>query len=143
MNSNNSVAVILDMDGTMVDNMGIHMEAWQSLFRELGLNLTLDQVGDKAYGRSLHVIHRVFPNRFTEEEVRELIHRKEEAYRDIFLPRLQLLPGLEKLINSLHSKGLRMGIGTGADRPKVDFLLDNLGLRDFFSALNFLQPDQK
>lgn len=33
-------AVVFDMDGTLVDNMRFHNEAWVSLSRKLGLSLT-------------------------------------------------------------------------------------------------------
>lgn len=35
---------IFDMDGTMVDNMMTHHRAWQIKLRELGLDMSLEEV---------------------------------------------------------------------------------------------------
>lgn len=123
------------MDGTMVDNMMIHHRAWQRKLAENGLDLTLEEVKESIHGINEEIIERLFGDRFTPEDRRRIAGEKEAAYRDIFLPELKLLDGLEVFLRAAHAIGIPMGIGTAAPRENVDFVLDNLGLRPLFQSV--------
>jgi beta-phosphoglucomutase family hydrolase len=126
---------IFDMDGTMVDNMMVHHRAWQRKLAENGLDLTLEEVKENIHGINEEIIERLFGDRFTPEDRRRIAGEKEAAYRDIFLPELKLLDGLEAFLRTAHAIGIPMGIGTAAPRENVDFVLDNLGLRPLFKSI--------
>jgi len=126
---------IFDMDGTMVDNMMVHHRAWQRKLAENGLDLTLEEVKESIHGINEEIIERLFGDRFTPDDRRRIAGEKEAAYRDIFLPELKLLDGLEVFLRAAHAIGIPMGIGTAAPRENVDFVLDNLGLRPLFQSV--------
>ena len=123
------------MDGTMVDNMMVHHRAWQRKLAENGLDLTLEEVKESIHGINEEIIERLFGDRFTPEDRRRIAGEKEAAYRDIFLPELKLLDGLEAFLRAAHAIGIPMGIGTAAPRENVDFVLDNLSLRPLFKSI--------
>ncbi len=126
---------IFDMDGTMVDNMMVHHRAWQRKLAENDLDLTLEEVKESIHGINEEIIERLFGDRFTPDDRRRIAGEKEAAYRDIFLPELKLLDGLEAFLRAAHAIGIPMGIGTAAPRENVDFVLDNLGLRPLFQSV--------
>ncbi|MCK6691948.1 MAG: HAD family phosphatase [Thermoanaerobaculia bacterium] len=126
---------IFDMDGTMVDNMMVHHRAWQLKLAENGLELTLEEVKASIHGINEEIIERLFGERFGPEDRRRIAWEKEAAYRDIFLPDLKLIEGLDNFLRAAHRLGIPMGIGTAAPRENVDFVLDNLGLRPLFRAV--------
>ena len=126
---------IFDMDGTMVDNMMVHHRAWQRKLASLGLELSLEEVRQSIHGINEEIIERLFGERFTPDERRQIAWEKEAAYRDIFLPELALVPGLEPFLRAADQRGIPMGIGTAAPRENVDFVLDTLQLRPLFRAV--------
>ncbi len=126
---------IFDMDGTMVDNMMVHHRAWQRKLAENGLELTLEEVKASIHGINEEIIERLFGERFGPEDRRRIAWEKEAAYRDIFLPDIKLVEGLDSFLRAAHTLGIPMGIGTAAPRENVDFVLDNLGLRPLFRAV--------
>ena len=126
---------IFDMDGTMVDNMMVHHRAWQRKLAEIGLELSLEEVRQSIHGINEEIIERLFGDRFTPDERRRIAGEKEAAYRDIFLPELKLLDGLDAFLQAAHALQTPMGIGTAAPRENVDFVLDNLHLRPLFRAV--------
>jgi beta-phosphoglucomutase family hydrolase len=128
-------AYIFDMDGTMVDNMMVHHRAWQRKLAEYGLELTLEQVKEQIHGINEEIIARLFGDRFSPEQCRQISWEKEAAYRDIFLPELRLINGLDQFLQSAFLQGIPMGIGSAAPPENVDFVLDNLQLRPFFRAV--------
>ncbi len=126
---------IFDMDGTMVDNMMTHHRAWQRKLASLGLELSLDTVKEKIHGINEEIIERLFGDRFTPAERRRIAAEKEAEYRQIFLPELKLVQGLDEFLQAAHRLGIPMGIGTAAPVENVDFVLDHLQLRPLFRSV--------
>ena len=126
---------IFDMDGTMVDNMMVHHRAWQHKLNELGLPLSIAEVKAQIHGINEEILERLFGDRFTPEQRQRISWEKEAAYREIFLPELRLLPGLSVFLEKIKTAGIPMAIGTAAPTENVDFVLDNLNLRHYFTGI--------
>ncbi len=128
-------AVIFDMDGTMVDNMMVHHRAWQASLKELGTDWPIEKVMQEIHGVNEEILHRLYGDRFTRDERLAISAKKEKAYRDIFLPELKLINGLQLFLDTLKDAGIPMAIGTAAPPENANFLLDNLPLRPYFKAI--------
>jgi beta-phosphoglucomutase len=129
------MALIFDMDGTMVDNMMTHHRGWQKTLAVYGLDLTLEEVMATCHGKNMEIIERLFPGKYNAEERERISFEKESWYRSIFLPDLKLIAGLAELLEIAQKNGIPMGIGTAAPKENVDFALDNLGIRHYFQAV--------
>ena len=123
------------MDGTMVDNMMVHHRAWQRKLAELGLDLSIDEVKEKIHGINEEILERIFGDRFLIKDRRRISWEKEAAYREIFLPELRLVPGLQGFLEKAKAAGIPMTIGTAAPTENVDFVLDALNLRPYFMGV--------
>ncbi|WP_184546435.1 HAD family hydrolase [Mucilaginibacter sp. FT3.2] len=130
-------AFIFDLNGTMINDMPYHTKAWQTLLNEqLGGNFTWEEVKKQMYGKNPEVLVRMFgPNRFTIDEMNDLSYKKEEKYQQEFLPHLELLPGLHDFLEAAHQKGIPMAIGSAAIPFNINFVLDNLNIRHYFTAI--------
>lgn len=136
-------ALIFDMDGTMVDNMMVHHRAWQRKLAELGLEMTLEEVHAQIHGVNEEILERLFGDRFSPAERTRVAAEKEQAYRDIFLPELQLVPGLADFLEQAHEEEIPMAIGTAAPPENAHFILDNLDLHHYFGAIVHSRDVQK
>ena len=128
-------ALIFDMDGTMVDNMMTHHRGWQTTLQRYGLALSLEEVIATCHGKNVEIIERLFPGKYSLDEREGISFEKESGYREIFLPELKLVAGLQNVLETAFQAGIPMGIGTAAPRANVDYVLDNLHIRHFFRAV--------
>lgn len=130
-------AFLFDLNGTMIDDMAYHTSAWQHLLNhELNGQFTWDEIKAQMYGKNQEVLGRLFgAGRFTEAEMTRLSLEKEKRYQEAFLPHLQLLPGLAGFLERAHQQGIRLAIGSAAIPFNIDFVLDNLHIRHYFSAI--------
>lgn len=130
-------AFIFDMNGTMINDMNYHEQAWHNvLVNQLNAPLTLDQVRHQIYGTSAEMFDRVFgAGKFTEEEIQAISLEKEHRYRIEFLPSLKLIHGLSAFLDRTRSKNIALAIGTAAPQANIDFVIDNLGLRNTFPVV--------
>lgn len=130
-------ALIFDMNGTMINDMDYHTKAWQRIFNEeLGGSFTWNEVKAQMYGKNPEVLERVFgPLKFTEDEKTELSFAKEKRYQEEYLPHLALLPGLAEFLEQAHQLQIPMAIASAAIPFNIDFVLDNLNIRHYFTAI--------
>lgn len=130
-------AFLFDLNGTMIDDMHYHKQVWfDVLTKDLGANLTWDEVAHQMYGKNTELLIRIFgPDRFTAEEMDHLSVEKEKRYQVLYRPQLQGLPGLESFLETAKQKGIKMGIGSAAILFNIDFAIDGLNIRHYFDSV--------
>lgn len=128
--------ILFDLNGTMIDDMNYHTDAWYGIFKGLGSTLTRDQVKLEMYGKNAEVIERVFgKGHFSDEEIYRLSIDKEKRYQEEFRPQLKLIDGLQDFIELAHAKGIKMAVASAAIPFNIDFVLDGLNIRKYISAI--------
>ncbi len=127
--------VIFDMDGTMIDNMLIHHQAWQKKLSELGMELNLQEVKESIHGVNEEILTRLFGDRLSKVERKFHADDKEAQYRLLYKDSLKLIDGLDEFLQFLKEKKIKIGIGTAAPKENVDFVLDTLSIRPLFGAV--------
>lgn len=121
----------------MIDDMAFHVKAWYHLLNdELGAGLTVDEVKLQMYGKNGEVMDRVFgKGHFSVEEADRLSLEKEKKYQAAYLPHLKLIEGLDDFLEAARQMHIPMAIGSAAMPFNINFVLDNLHLRHYFSAI--------
>jgi len=130
-------AFIFDLNGTMIDDMHYHAQAWYDILNnDLKAGLSWDEVKVQMYGKNSELLERIFgKNHFSNERMKELSFEKERRYQQEFLPKLSLIHGLQRFLEKAKQQNIPMAIGTAAIPFNIDFVLDNLEIRDFFEAI--------
>lgn len=135
MNKYQTRAFIFDMDGTLVDNMRFHGEAWKTMLLENGIETDAREFLVKTAGKTNREIIPNFFTDATEERLLELGLRKETIYRELFLPERRAIAGAIEFLEAAKSLGVKMAVATAAPVANMEFVLDGLDLRRFFDAI--------
>ena len=130
-------AFLFDLNGTMIDDMQFHCKAWFNILNEdLGANLSWEQVKEQMYGKNTELLIRVFgKDHFTKEEMDRLSVEKEKRYQAEYRPLLKLIDGLDHFLEEAKHEGIKMGIGSAAIPFNINFVLDGLNLRHYFTSI--------
>jgi beta-phosphoglucomutase family hydrolase len=128
-------AFIFDMDGTLVDNMRYHTEAWRTLIEENGFEFHEHKFLVETAGQTnREIIPGVF-GAMSNERLSELALRKEELYREAYLPHRTPVRGLVGFLDASRGLGIKMAVSTAASPANMAFILDGLDLRKYFGAI--------
>ena len=124
------------MDGTLLDNMSFHEEAFNTFAARHGLPaLTLETRKWMDGKRNRDIFPYLFTRELTPADVEQLSDEKESLYRELSKGRLVSLVGLDRLLARLKARGIPVALATSAPRANVEHTLTELGLRARFTFI--------
>ena len=119
--------LIFDMDGTMIDSMPYHAQSWIAFARNHAIDIDVSELLRRTTGRTgAECMEVLFGRPMTQQESWELIHQKEQIYRELFAPQFAEVPGFKAFFGDAHARGLRLGVGTAGDRHNIAFAMAHL-----------------
>jgi len=120
---------IFDLDGTIVDNMPIHAEAFGIFVTRHGLpGLTPEDRRRLDGRRNREIFPDLFGRALSEDELRLFADEKESLYRELSVGRLVALRGFEPLLSVLEARRVPVAIATSAPPENVTHTLRELRL---------------
>lgn len=127
---------IFDMDGTLVNNTAVHIQAFEIFCDRYGVKNWQQKLANSFGMGNDDIMRAIMP----EEVIRAkgfaaLAEEKESIYREIYAPTIHPLDGLIELINHLRTAGIRCAVGSSGYRPNVDFVLEKCHLAHYFDQV--------
>ena len=107
-------AIIFDVDGTLVDSVDLHAQAWQAAFREFGHDIAFDEIRGQI-GKGGDQLMPVF---LTDDEIRRegeaLDARRAEIVKTQCLPKIEGFPAVRELFQALRDHGVKIALASSA-----------------------------
>lgn len=131
-----SGAAIFDIDGTLADNMPLHIECWIALFRDEGQVVTPQDYHAAGIGGSAEEAARHFlGEHLTDAQTERLVGRKEFLYRTLARRKLKLLHGTRRLLRQARRENIPLALATSAGPQNVAFFLETQALDGYFDVV--------
>jgi HAD superfamily hydrolase (TIGR01549 family) len=124
-------AIIFDLNGTLLDDYGYNIKAFQMVFERLGLDVPHERI-DLLLGKpTSYIIDHILKEEGIEGDPKELAGEKVDNYMKITAGQDLFVPEARATLTFLKEK-VRLGMFTGVTRKQVDTLGDFL---DFFELI--------
>jgi beta-phosphoglucomutase len=128
-------AAIWDMDGVLVDTRLAHYQSWVQALVPVGITLSYPQFV-ATFGMNNYSILKLWLGQDTPQVVIDQIgDEKEAVFRRLAAAQVDVLPGVQALLENLRQAGFRQAVASSAPQENIDVLLDAAGLRPFFDAV--------
>ena len=107
-------AFLFDLDGTLIDSMPHHHDAWVEWHARVGERVDAGSFFASTAGRSnAEILAEMYPQRAVEER-RRMADEKEAIYREYAGARLELIAGAARFVETARARGLRLAVCTAS-----------------------------
>jgi len=123
-------AVILDMDGTLIDSNAAHVQAWVEALREHGREVEEKDIcplvgmgGDNLLPAAVGISKE-------SEEGKKISERRGEIFKTRYVPHIRPFPGVRPLLERFREDGLRLMVATSSPGDELEKNLEIAGVAD-------------
>ncbi len=132
-------ALIFDLDGVITDTAEYHYLGWKKLAEEENIPFTREdneQLRGVSRRRSLELLLKDKISAYTEEEIQEMMDRKNNYYQEYIktVTADDLLPGIKGILTQLRQKDYKLAIASASKNAKP--VVQNLGIEEFFNTIS-------
>ncbi len=121
-------AVLFDVDGTLVDSVDLHAEAWRDALARFGKHVRVEDVR-RQIGKGGDQLIPVFLSEEEREREGEALDRfRGELWRKTFLPLVRPFPRARDLVARVHEDGRRVALASSGKADEVDAYRKLVGL---------------
>jgi len=126
-------AVLLDVDGTLVDSNDAHAQAWSEVLQHNGYPGTFERVRELIGKGGDKLIPEITGLADGSHEAKRLTSERSALFARVYLPQIQPFPRVEALLQRLRAAGLDLIVATSAGAEELRPLLE------ICNALPYLQ----
>lgn len=113
------IALLFDLDGTLVDTDHLHHAAFSTILAERGRTLGIDEYRAHIMGQpNTAILDRYFPG-----EDMAILDRKEALFRDSLASAVEPVPGIHRLLDWAEENGAGCAVVTNAPRDNAVAML--------------------
>jgi HAD superfamily hydrolase (TIGR01549 family) len=113
-------AVIFDVDGTIVDSVDLHAQAWKVAFEKFGKTIPFHQVR-RQIGKGSDQLLPIF---FSKEELsrfgEELDDYRSDLFKKEYLPRVEAFPKVRELFQRIKKDGKQIVLASSAKADELE-----------------------
>ena len=120
-------AVLLDIDGTLLDSNDAHAQAWSDALREAGLGIGSEKVRPLIGMGSDKLLPKLTSIEADSDEGKRLVERSKEIFAKEYLPLVKPFPKARELLERMRDDGLKLVVATSAADDELHGLLSVLG----------------
>ena len=133
--NNQPRAVLWDMDGTLIDSVPYHWQAWQHALQQFDRTVEHGVWNQTTGMRNREIIPLLFPD-MSPAEAAYMDHIKEVRYRELIETQgVELLPGVAHWIEQFKAAGWKQAVASSAPAENVAAIAHALHFNGTFEAL--------
>jgi HAD superfamily hydrolase (TIGR01509 family) len=123
-------AVLLDVDGTLIDSNDAHARAWVDVGDEFGYDIEFGRVRWLIGMGGDRVLPELTGLEEESDEGTKMLDRRGEIFRERYLPRLSAFPRTHELLGRLRDDGVELVVATSASEKDLKALLKQARLEE-------------
>ena len=129
-------AVIFDLDGTLIDSMGIWIQVDKEYLEKRNIPVPSDLFEDVPEGNSFNEICQYFKDKFKlPDTIEEIGAEWTEMVAQHYKTEIRLNSGAEELIKFLYEQNVKMAIGTSNTKHLAETVLKANNVLQYFDSI--------
>lgn len=126
-------AVLFDIDGTLIDSNGLHVEAWAEVFAAAGHDVTREAIAGQIGKGGDHLVPALLPG-LDDAEQERLTEEHGKVFKAKYIALAQPFPDARALLERVYRDGKHVVLASSASAEELDHYVALLGIGDLVEA---------
>jgi HAD superfamily hydrolase (TIGR01509 family) len=127
-------AVIFDVDGTLIDTVDLHADAWVQALKHFGYEIAFQDMRSQIGKGGDQILHGLLPPDVIEQRADEIKDYRADLFKRDYLHRAQAFPGVRELFERIRASGQRAVLASSGTEEEVEQYKEIAGIADLIDS---------
>lgn len=127
-------AVIFDVDGTLIDSVDLHAQAWVDAFADFGHPVSFERVRRQIGKGGDHLMPVFLTSVEIDQKGEALEAHRGKLLKERYLPRFRAFPKARQLVERVLADGMRVALGSSAKEDELAAYKRIAGIQDLIET---------
>jgi HAD superfamily hydrolase (TIGR01509 family) len=127
-------AVIFDIDGTLIDSVDLHAEAWIEALKHFGHEIAFRDLRSQIGKGGDQILHGLLPPEVIEQQGDEIKDFRADLFKRHYLPKVRAFPGVRDLFERIRAVGQRSVLASSGNADEVEQYKEIAGIADLIDS---------
>ncbi|MEL7420395.1 MAG: HAD family hydrolase [Cyanobacteria bacterium J06555_3] len=127
-------AIIFDLDGTLVDSVDYHAEAWVKAFQEYGYDFPYDRLRRQIGKGSEFIIGELLPEDEAKKLESDVAGYRKQYYQENLLEKVKPFPKVKELFATIKADDIKVVLASSARKETIEHYKKLLDIADLIDG---------
>ena len=127
-------AIIFDLDGTLVDSVRYHAEAWVKAFKEYGYDFSHETLSQQIGKGSEFIVGELLSSDEAEKLHSDIAQYRKQYYQENLLEKVQPFPKVKELFQTIKADGIKIVLASSARQETIEHYKQLLEIEDLIEG---------
>ena len=127
-------AIVFDLDGTLVDSVEYHAEAWVKAFQEYGYDFSHETLSQQIGKGSEYIVGELLSESEAEKLHSDIAQYRKQYYQDNLLEKVQPFPQVKQLFEKIKADGIKIVLASSARTETIEHYKQLLDIADLIDG---------
>lgn len=127
-------AIIFDLDGTLVDSVKYHAEAWVKAFKEYGYDFSQETLSQQIGKGSEFIVGEMLSSEEAEKLHSDIAEYRKQYYQDNLLEKVQPFPKVKELFKTIKGDEIKIVLASSARTDTIEHYKKLLNIEDLIDG---------
>jgi HAD superfamily hydrolase (TIGR01509 family) len=127
-------AVIFDVDGTLIDTVDLHADAWVQALKHFGYEIAFQDMRSQIGKGGDQILHGLLPPDVIEQRADEIKDFRADLFKRDYLHKARAFPGVRELFERIRASGQRAVLASSGTAEEVEQYKEIAGVADLIDS---------
>jgi HAD superfamily hydrolase (TIGR01509 family) len=127
-------AVIFDVDGTLIDTVDLHADAWVQALKHFGYEIAFQDMRSQIGKGGDQILHGLLPPDVIEQRADEIKDFRADLFKRDYLHKARAFSGVRELFERIRASGQRAVLASSGTAEEVEQYKEIAGIADLIDS---------
>ncbi|WP_201860770.1 HAD family hydrolase [Microvirga soli] len=127
-------AAIFDIDGTLIDTVDLHADAWVKVLKHFGFKIAFPDLRSQIGKGGDQILHGLLPPEVIEKQGDEIKDFRSDLFKREYLHRARAFPAVRELFERIRAAGQKAVLASSGNADEVEQYKEITGIADLIDS---------